>query len=74
MDSWIYKNELEQSVSCPILPDPSYVREYDIALQFPELKKMLQVLREKREGEGKGDRKGPGSVFLVGTGSGDLSS
>ncbi|KAM3358466.1 S-adenosyl-L-methionine-dependent uroporphyrinogen III methyltransferase, chloroplastic [Capsicum galapagoense] len=70
-DSWIYKNELEQSASCPILPDPSYVREYDIALQLPELKKMLQVLREKREGGGGGDRRGPGNVFLVGTGPGD---
>ncbi|XP_004229594.1 S-adenosyl-L-methionine-dependent uroporphyrinogen III methyltransferase, chloroplastic [Solanum lycopersicum] len=71
-DSWIYKNELEQqSSSCPILPDPSYVRDYDIALQLPELKKMLQVLREKREGEGGCDRKGPGNVFLVGTGPGD---
>ncbi|CAN4080489.1 unnamed protein product [Withania somnifera] len=72
-DSWIYKNELEQSGSCPILPDPSYVRDYDIALQLPELKKMLQVLREKREGEGGGgcDRRGPGNVFLVGTGPGD---
>ncbi|MCE3216012.1 hypothetical protein HAX54_004384 [Datura stramonium] len=70
-DSWIYKNELEQSGSCPILPDPSYVRDYDIALQLPELKKMLQVLREKREGEGGCDRRGPGNVFLVGTGPGD---
>lgn len=70
-DSWIYKNELEQSGSCPIMPDPSYVRDYDITLQLPELKKMLQVLREKREGEGGCDRKGPGNVFLVGTGPGD---
>lgn len=70
-DSWIYKNESEQSGSCPILTDPSYVRDYDIALQLPELKKMLQVLREKREGEGGCDRRGPGNVFLVGTGPGD---
>ncbi|MCD7472986.1 hypothetical protein HAX54_014513 [Datura stramonium] len=32
---------------------------------------MLQVLREKREGEGGCDRRGPGNVFLVGTGPGD---
>ncbi|KAJ8565653.1 hypothetical protein K7X08_008229 [Anisodus acutangulus] len=70
-DSWIYKNELEQSGSCPILPDPSYVRDYDIALQLPELNKMLQVLKEKREGEGGCDKRGPGNVFLVGTGPGD---
>lgn len=70
-DSWIYKNESEQSGSCPILTDPSYVRDYDIALQLPELKKMLRVLREKREGEGGCDRRGPGNVFLVGTGPGD---
>ena len=47
------------------------MRDYDIAVQLPELKKMLQVLREKREGEGGCDRKGPGNVFLVGTGPGD---
>ncbi|KAJ8573537.1 hypothetical protein K7X08_010048 [Anisodus acutangulus] len=70
-DSWIYKNELEQSGSCPILPDPSYVRDYDIALQLPELKKMLHVLKEKRESEGGCDKRGPGNVFLVGTGPGD---
>ncbi|XP_059311515.1 S-adenosyl-L-methionine-dependent uroporphyrinogen III methyltransferase, chloroplastic [Lycium ferocissimum] len=70
-DSWIYKNELEKSGSCPILPDPSYVRDYDIALQLPELKKMLQVLKEKREEEGGCDKRGPGNVFLVGTGPGD---
>lgn len=72
-DNWIYKNELEEkSGSCPILPDPSYVRDYDIALQLPELKKMLQVLKEKRGSEGGGsDKRGPGNVYLVGTGPGD---
>lgn len=72
-DNWIYKNELEdKSCSCPILPDPSYVRDYDIALQLPELKKMLQVLKEKRGSEGgEADKRGPGNVCLVGTGPGD---
>lgn len=71
-DNWIYKNELEEkSGSCPILPDPSYVRDYDIALQLPELKKMLRVLKEKRKSEGGGDKRGPGNVYLVGTGPGD---
>lgn len=55
--------------------DGESVRENDIALQLPELKKLLQVLREKREScygiDGNGERCGPGNVFLVGTGPGD---
>jgi len=49
------------------------VREEDIALQLPELKKLLEVLREKRESEGRcsGGECVPGDVFLVGTGPGD---
>ncbi|KAK3023985.1 hypothetical protein RJ639_044142 [Escallonia herrerae] len=73
-DNWIYKNQLDQSSYCPLPPDSNSVRDYDIALQLPELKKLLQVLREKREsgGPGNGDGgRGPGNVFLVGTGPGD---
>lgn len=43
-------------------------------MQVPELKKLLKVLREKRESEGKcseGGECGTGNVFLVGTGPGD---
>lgn len=47
------------------------MRDYDITLQLPELRKLLEVLREKRENENGSDRRGPGNVFLVGTGPGD---
>ncbi|XP_030966854.1 uncharacterized protein LOC115987452 [Quercus lobata] len=76
-DQWLYKTQLENieniaSCSSPP-PDSNSVRQNEIALQLPELKKLLQVLREKREGEGCGGWKkcGPGNVFLVGTGPGD---
>ncbi|KAK6143130.1 hypothetical protein DH2020_023478 [Rehmannia glutinosa] len=71
-DSWVYKNQLQQSSSsCPLPSDEEFVRDYDIALQLPELKKLLQVLREKRENENGSEKRGPGNVFLVGTGPGD---
>ncbi|KAF7824506.1 Siroheme synthase [Senna tora] len=73
-DQWVYeKNQLGQSLSCPIPFSSGSIREDDIALQLPELKKLLQVLREKREcgGGGGGGEMSPGNVFLVGTGPGD---
>ncbi|KAL5549719.1 hypothetical protein UlMin_004950 [Ulmus minor] len=74
-DQWLYNNDnpLEQTTSCSLLPDfdSCSVRENDIALQLPELKKLLQVLRDKRKEENCGDKCGPGNVFLVGTGPGD---
>ncbi|KAL6981646.1 S-adenosyl-L-methionine-dependent uroporphyrinogen III methyltransferase, chloroplastic [Sarracenia purpurea var. burkii] len=74
-DNWLYNNQLDQPNSCPLPPDPDSIRDYDIALQLPELKRLLRVLREKREGGGGGSggerSKGPGNVFLVGTGPGD---
>jgi uroporphyrin-III C-methyltransferase len=74
-DQWLYKNQLENIeniASCSFTPDSDSVGKNDIALQLPELKKLLQVLREKRESEGCGGGKcGPGNVFLVGTGPGD---
>lgn len=71
-DIWLYKNQLQQpSSSCPLPSDEEFVRDYDIALQLPELKKLLEVLREKRKNENGSERRGPGNVFLVGTGPGD---
>lgn len=70
-DNWLYCAQLEQSGFCPVPSDASSIRDYDIALQLPELKKLLQVLKEKRENEGGTGKRGPGNVFLVGTGPGD---
>ncbi|XP_021822573.1 uncharacterized protein LOC110763988 [Prunus avium] len=72
-DQWLYKNQLDQATLCSVPPDFDSIRQNDIALQLPELRKLLQVLREKRESEGGcGSGKcGPGNVFLVGTGPGD---
>ncbi|KAL3004191.1 hypothetical protein AAZX31_08G148900 [Glycine max] len=74
-DQWVYQSTTQegqpQTTPFPPLPcDSASLRDDDIALQLPELKKLLQVLREKREcinGEGCE----PGNVFLVGTGPGD---
>ncbi|GAB2289071.1 S-adenosyl-L-methionine-dependent uroporphyrinogen III methyltransferase, chloroplastic [Dionaea muscipula] len=83
-DSWVYSEQLAESDDypssspcCPLPSDPSSIRENDIALQVPQLKRLLQVLKEKREmggggGGGGGEGKvGSGNVFLVGTGPGD---
>ncbi|XP_077250976.1 urophorphyrin methylase 1 [Tasmannia lanceolata] len=64
-DSWLYQNPPPQI-------DSDSLRENDIALQLPELKKLLKVLRLKRENEVfNGGKRGPGNVYLVGTGPGD---
>lgn len=72
-DSWLYNAQLQEprAASCPLPSDENFVRDYDIALQLPELRKLLDVLREKREAGNGGQKRGPGSVFLVGTGPGD---
>ncbi|XP_022866877.1 uncharacterized protein LOC111386639 [Olea europaea var. sylvestris] len=72
-DSWLYEYQIHNpsSSSCPVPPDLESIRDYDIALQLPELRKLLEVLREKRENENRAQRSGPGNVFLVGTGPGD---
>ncbi|XP_010547236.1 PREDICTED: uncharacterized protein LOC104819056 [Tarenaya hassleriana] len=82
-DQWLYKAvEPDPStpspspvLSCSLPSDNFSSRENDIALQLPELKKLLAVLREKRkrscEGGGNGGGCGPGDVYLVGTGPGD---
>ncbi|XP_073271507.1 S-adenosyl-L-methionine-dependent uroporphyrinogen III methyltransferase, chloroplastic-like, partial [Primulina huaijiensis] len=69
-ESWLYKNQLEQPFSsCPL--NDKKLRDYDISSQLPELKKLLEVLSEKRRNENGFDKRGPGNVFLVGTGPGD---
>ncbi|KAL0561902.1 hypothetical protein IC582_002347 [Cucumis melo] len=74
-DDWLYKNQSDQpsvTSSCSIPYDSESIRQNDIAMQLPELKKLLEVLREKRVSSGCDDGKcGPGNVFLVGTGPGD---
>ncbi|XP_031255958.1 uncharacterized protein LOC116113938 [Pistacia vera] len=73
-DNWLYNVKQQEPTSCSISSDPESIRQNDIALQLPELKNLLQVLREKREekcGDGKGEKCGPGNVYLVGTGPGD---
>ncbi|KAM7508982.1 hypothetical protein LguiA_019435 [Lonicera macranthoides] len=65
--------QLDKFQSCQVPRNSASIRDFDIALQLPELKKLLQVLREKREsgnGDGGGERK-VGEVYLVGTGPGD---
>lgn len=73
-DSWVYSNEPTPNSSCSLDVDIDTIRDNDIALQLPELKRLLQTLRERRVNEGSGgggDKRGPGNVFLVGTGPGD---
>ncbi|KAJ9563246.1 hypothetical protein OSB04_008406, partial [Centaurea solstitialis] len=75
-DRWVFKNQLldHQPPSENENDNSNFsTRDYEIAVQLPELKNLLQVLREKREegGGGDGGKGGVGNVFLVGTGPGD---
>ncbi|GAA0158504.1 methyltransferase [Lithospermum erythrorhizon] len=73
-DNWLYKSQLDQpSSSCPVPQDYTFVRDYDIEMQLPELKKILQVLiiSQTRESENGLRENVLGNVFLVGTGPGD---
>lgn len=71
-DHWLYKLDYQSDSSCPLPSDKECIRENDIALQLPELRKLLHVLKEKRTTCGKnGEKCGPGNVYLVGTGPGD---
>lgn len=69
----MYQNDAHlTSCSIPADAGADSTGDDDIALQLPELKRLLRVLKEKRGGEGPGEgRRGPGNVFLVGTGPGD---
>ncbi|KAK4752627.1 hypothetical protein SAY87_021425 [Trapa incisa] len=76
-ESWLYKGDAA-SPSDNSLPSPyeSYsILRNDIALQLPELKNLLQVLRDKRhqlhDCDGAGEQCRHGNVYLVGTGPGD---
>lgn len=69
-DQWLYKASTPSPSSYED-KDEVFVRENDIESQLPELKKLLSVLREKREKGCRGGDCGPGDVFLVGTGPGD---
>ncbi|XP_071736108.1 S-adenosyl-L-methionine-dependent uroporphyrinogen III methyltransferase, chloroplastic-like [Rutidosis leptorrhynchoides] len=71
-DNWVFKNQLDKNY--PSDKDSNFsTRDYEIAIQVPELKNLLQVLREKREkdGNGESEKGGVGNVYLVGTGPGD---
>ncbi|KAL2321952.1 hypothetical protein Fmac_026331 [Flemingia macrophylla] len=72
-EQWVYHTTPEpQSASFHLPLDSPSVRKDDIALQLPELKNLLCLLREKREKCGNGGGEcAPGNVFLVGTGPGD---
>ncbi|XP_008786082.2 siroheme synthase-like [Phoenix dactylifera] len=69
-DGWVYGS----GVPLPVSAHQNFSdRENEIALQLPELKRLLEALRAARRAEvgGGGGRSGPGSVSLVGTGPGD---
>ncbi|KAK9112244.1 hypothetical protein Scep_019763 [Stephania cephalantha] len=73
-DSWLYQHPSLQNHTFCGANDSNSIRDDDIALQLPELKNLLEVLKERRRrrgGGGDGEVRGPGNVFLVGTGPGD---
>ncbi|MBA0785201.1 hypothetical protein Gotri_027855, partial [Gossypium trilobum] len=62
----------DEAASCSVPADSDSIRLNDITLQLPELRKLLQVLKHKREScGGQVPKNGLGDVFLVGTGPGD---
>lgn len=74
-DSWLYQSDAHlPSCSISAGAGADSARDDDIALQLPELKRLLRVLKEKRSREAAGEERrapAPGNVFLVGTGPGD---
>ncbi|RWW08004.1 hypothetical protein GW17_00028587 [Ensete ventricosum] len=71
-DSWIYEPASSSPFSTQRHSSSVDDRENDIALQLPELKKLLEALRAARQAGGCGGGSArPGSVALVGTGPGD---
>lgn len=80
-ENWVYHFPLSLTNSHPNsnpisnfegsrIENNHHERENDIALQLPELKKLLQVLKEKRD-ETSSSSSSLGNVCLVGTGPGD---
>ncbi|KAK3414964.1 hypothetical protein EUGRSUZ_H00541, partial [Eucalyptus grandis] len=78
-DRWLYSGSPCQpplpsssgSAAAAAADDLDSLRRDDIALQLPELKNLLRVLKDKRERACGGEQCGPGNVYLVGTGPGD---
>ncbi|CAD5179545.1 unnamed protein product [Musa acuminata subsp. malaccensis] len=71
-DSWVYEPASSSPFSAQCHSSSVDDRENEIALQLPELKKLLEALRAARQaGGGDGGSARPGSVALVGTGPGD---
>ncbi|KAG6504698.1 S-adenosyl-L-methionine-dependent uroporphyrinogen III methyltransferase, chloroplastic-like isoform X2 [Zingiber officinale] len=66
-DGWVYAAAADSTLSAPSHSVDD--RANEIALQLPELRKLLGALREARKSGGGSE--GPGSVSLVGTGPGD---
>lgn len=69
-DSWVYE-PASSPFSAQCHSSSVDDRENEIALQLPELKKLLEALRAARQAGGGGGSARPGSVALVGTGPGD---
>ncbi|KAL5719486.1 uroporphyrinogen-III C-methyltransferase [Ranunculus cassubicifolius] len=71
-DNWLYSSSNPIVPAAPNSENSASVRENDIALQLPELKRLLANLRNKRESENGVEKKRVfGNVYLVGTGPGD---
>ncbi|CAM8970034.1 unnamed protein product [Rhodiola kirilowii] len=69
-DNWLYSDAPPQDLS--FCSYPGSIRENDIASQLPELKRMLVMLKAKRDSADTDQgRRRIGNVFLVGTGPGD---
>ncbi|PWA38913.1 urophorphyrin methylase 1 [Artemisia annua] len=72
-DKWVFKSQLEKENPYDQKPQNSSnftTRDYEIAIQLPELKNLLKVLKEKRLENNEGLFYN-GNVYLVGTGPGD---
>uniref|UniRef100_A0A0E0C505 uroporphyrinogen-III C-methyltransferase n=1 Tax=Oryza meridionalis TaxID=40149 RepID=A0A0E0C505_9ORYZ len=75
-DAWSYAasdGDSSSSSAAAAAAASSGRRDDEIALQLPELRRLLDALRASRgrEAEGEGGGGGPGRVALVGTGPGD---
>nr|GEU71702.1 siroheme synthase-like [Tanacetum cinerariifolium] len=71
-DKWVFKSQLDQQNPYDKNQENANftTRDYEIAIQLPELKNLLKVLKEKRLENNEGLFYN-GNVYLVGTGPGD---